>query len=119
MKTMRIEIALVLSLALAVTAVSAVAGETELPAESQRIWAPTGDLIGLRSHVTGTYQGVDTCSVIRCGFSQVPGRTPGQSFDIPTESASTFSNTRMGFAHHRGMMSGRAQPEKVPNLIPI
>jgi hypothetical protein len=31
----------------------------DLPAQAQRIWAPTGDLIGLSNHVTGTWQVMD------------------------------------------------------------
>ncbi len=45
-------------LALSVVAVPLVlAGE--LPAEAQRIWAPTGDLIGTESHATLTYSAMD------------------------------------------------------------
>jgi len=42
-------------LALLTTAVMA----DELPAQAQRIWAPTGDLIGTENHVTATFQVMD------------------------------------------------------------
>ena len=48
MKTILTTTALILVLALPV-----LAGET-LPAQAQRIWAPTGDLIGLQNHATAT-----------------------------------------------------------------
>ena len=48
MKTILTATALILVLALPV-----LAGET-LPAQAQRIWAPTGDLIGLQNHATAT-----------------------------------------------------------------
>jgi hypothetical protein len=48
MKTILTTTALIL-----VLAASATAGET-LPAQAQRIWAPTGDLIGTDNHATGT-----------------------------------------------------------------
>ena len=48
MKTILTTTALILVLASPV-----LAGET-LPAQAQRIWAPTGDLIGLQNHATAT-----------------------------------------------------------------
>lgn len=58
MKTTRIAIAI--SLVLAITPVwTAPAGAADLPAQAQRIWAPTGDEIGLFNHLTGSWQVVD------------------------------------------------------------
>ncbi len=53
MKTTRIAIAVSLVLA------TAPAWATELPAQAQRIWAPTGDEIGLFNHVTAGWQVLD------------------------------------------------------------
>jgi hypothetical protein len=53
MKTTRIAIAISLVLGIAP------AWADELPAQAQRIWAPTGDEIGLFNHLTGGWQVVD------------------------------------------------------------
>ncbi len=53
MKTTRIAIAISLVLA------TAPAWADGLPAQAQRIWAPTGDEVGLFNHVTGTWQVMD------------------------------------------------------------
>jgi hypothetical protein len=53
MKTTRIAIAISLVLA------TAPAWADGLPAQAQRIWAPTGDEIGLINHATGTWQVLD------------------------------------------------------------
>ncbi len=61
MKTQQSLIKLALRLApLALLALltSAVCAD-ELPAQAQRIWAPTGDVIGTENHVTATYQAMD------------------------------------------------------------
>ena len=50
----------VLGLALLAFALPAVAEETvDLPAQAERIWAPTGDLIGLDDNGTATFQSKD------------------------------------------------------------
>ena len=46
-------------LTLAALAWTAGAAGGELPARAQRIWAPTGDLIGLQDHATAAYQVLD------------------------------------------------------------
>jgi hypothetical protein len=53
MKMTRISIAISLVLA------TAPAWAEELPAQAQRIWAPTGDEIGLSNHLTGSWQAMD------------------------------------------------------------
>ena len=47
-------VALALMVLLATTAIAG-----ELPAEAQRIWAPTGDVIGTDNHATVTYTSTD------------------------------------------------------------
>lgn len=39
--------------------VTTVALADELPAQAERIWAPTGDLVGTENHATATYQAMD------------------------------------------------------------
>jgi len=47
----------ILTFALVLAAATALAGD--LPVQAERIWAPTGDLIGLDNHATGTFQALD------------------------------------------------------------
>jgi hypothetical protein len=46
-------------LTLAALACAAAATAGDLPAQAQRIWAPTGDLVGLDNHATGAVQVLD------------------------------------------------------------
>lgn len=60
MKMKRTTTVTVLGLALLAFALPAVAEETvDLPAQAERIWAPTGDVIGLDDHGTATFQAKD------------------------------------------------------------
>jgi hypothetical protein len=60
MKMNRTTAVTVLGLALLALALPAVAEETvDLPAQAERIWAPTGDVIGLDNHGTATFQAKD------------------------------------------------------------
>jgi len=60
MKMNRTTTVTVLGLALLAFALPALAEETvDLPAQAERIWAPTGDVIGLDNHGTATFQAKD------------------------------------------------------------
>jgi hypothetical protein len=60
MKMNRTTTITVLGLALLAFALPALAEETvDLPAQAERIWAPTGDVIGVDSHGTATFQAKD------------------------------------------------------------
>lgn len=60
MKMNRTTTVTVLGLALLALALPVVAEETvDLPAQAERIWAPTGDVIGLDNHGTATFQAKD------------------------------------------------------------
>ncbi len=60
MKMNRTTTVTVLGLALLAFALPALAEETvDLPAQAERIWAPTGDVIGVDNHWTGTFQAKD------------------------------------------------------------